>query len=308
MERKRQAKTARPTATETCGRGHLELRPLPQRAPRQTAPHPVSEPPEQPPPPLGPRASGSDRQTLTRNDCHQAASPASRSPGGGKLPRLTLTPKGVSSFFSTGSPEVLFVSVGTQGGEWAQHTWCLLQQLPPPPPLSPLPGPRLQGPDRTCLPSCPGYSPTGEKETAVGGGEKAVRWRPESREASLSHSPRPGLIPSWDGAWGGGGGAAGPQGGEAPGPSPAAPTRWCTALSSASPGRGGSPGLQGSQGSAEAGQGGQRRAGLQNPRLFSAQDQALQLRSGPQQRGGPGEEGRVPGLGWPLHREWGPQG
>ena len=125
-----------------------------------------------------------------------------------------LTPKGVSSF-STGSPDVLLVSMGTQGRKdrlW--HTLCLLYRLPTLAPADPSkirltvpPAPAAAPGTRQNLPSSLGYSPTGEKETAAGGRRESN----QMGKRAVRPLPPLGLIPSWVGV-GWGGGAAGPQG------------------------------------------------------------------------------------------------
>lgn len=182
---------------------------------------------------MGLRPHSSGPHAVTRKDRQTSACPDSGSQACGP----TLTPKGVSSVFSTGSPDVLFESAGTQGRSADLGTLGASRSIASPSPLtpggsgqlSPLSQPRLQ--TRRNLPSSLSYSPTGEKETAVGGGgEKVVRCRAESAPHPVPRThPVPGRV-------GLGGDAAGPCQEQAHGPFPARPQMpWGSALSSSSP-------------------------------------------------------------------------
>lgn len=86
-------------------------------------------------------------------------SPASK-PQVDKLAGPMLTPNGTSSFFSTGSPTVLFVSAGTER-EGGPGTGCVSSSNSPTPSPHPPPPPALADPlgIRLTVPSAPSLAP-----------------------------------------------------------------------------------------------------------------------------------------------------
>lgn len=226
-------------------------------------------------------------------------------PRPGQAPLPMLTPKGVSSFFSTGSPDVLLVSMGTQGRKLGLGTCCVSSSSSPPRPGPSWPlGVRVSctlcpasapGP-RHSLPPAWGTHPL-ERRRLQQEGERAVRWggEPESPPPLGLTPTRAGDGMGWDRRW-----DVRREDAGGPFPSGLRSTRY-VALFGQPRGRE-SSGAWDARGAALVGQGGQHPTSGAGPRGKWARPPHTAIRA----QGAAGERGR--GSGWPSHRGWGPRG